>query len=128
MAAIALPVLSVVAVCYDFYLGYARGEFPAFADSPAFWLPAMALYLCAAAIWSSLHLLLVPRRFKSVEPYWRWPQVTLSRAWLVSVSMATVFLVALLGAHGSYWYASLGLLWLHYYLSIAATKPVPHET
>ena len=118
--AVAAPLLTIGAYVFDLLQGFARGEFPHWADSMAIPLMGVPVLLIVLLVWSSAHLAFLPRTYHAE---------LLSRAlsrqanwWLLLVSAVTTLLVALFAATGQYWYGIPGAVWLYFYISLAASR------
>jgi hypothetical protein len=121
--AVAAPCLMSVGYVFDYLQAFDRGEFPYWGDSMA--IPLMSgsvgLLFKASLLWSFLHLTLLIGTRRSamslrVVPSWR------SNPWLLFLSVGTAGLAAFSLVLGQYWYAVPSLLWLYFYLSLAAVR------
>jgi hypothetical protein len=120
-AALATPLLTVGAYVFDLLQGFARGEYPHWADSMSIPLmgttPALLIVLL---LWSGAHLAFLRSNYQSVPL-----ALALSRKsnwWLLSIAAITLLLVGLCCLAGQYWYAIPGVFWLYFYLSLAASR------
>ena len=113
------PFLTVGAYVFDLFQGYARGEFPHWADSMGIPLIGVPVLLAVLLVWSGAQLAFLRGSYQSAPL-----ALAMSRRsnwWLLSISAITVALVALCASVGQYWYAIPGVVWLYFYLSLAAT-------
>lgn len=117
--AFVLPFLSTTAYVFNVALGYERGEYPYWADSMGIPVMTAVPLFCILFIWAGLHLLFIERRTYQPAPL---RQVFSCKAnwWLLLVATLTLLLIVKSVAHGQYWYAVPGALWLYFYLSLAA--------
>lgn len=118
--AFAAPFLAVGAYVFDLFQGFARGEFPHWADSMGIPLMGAPVLLVVLLIWSGAHLALLRRPYQPVPL-----ALAISRNsswWLLSVSAITGLLVVLCASVGLYWYAIPGVVWLYFYVSLAAAR------
>lgn len=118
--AFAAPFLTVGAYVFDLFQGFARGEFPHWADSMGIPLMGVPVLLVALLVWSGAHLAFLRGHYQSVLLV-----LAVSRKsswWLLSVSAITVVLVVLCALVGQYWYAIPGVVWFYYYISLAAAR------
>jgi hypothetical protein len=114
------PLLTVGAYAFDLFQGYARGEFPHWADSMGIPLMGVPVLLVVLLVWAGAQLAFLRSTYQSASL-----ALAVSRRsnwWLLSISAITVVLVALCAAVGQYWYAIPGAVWLYYYISLAATR------
>jgi hypothetical protein len=122
--AVAAPVLTISAYVFDLFQGFARGEFPHWADSmsiPLMGAPALLLVFLA---WSGAHLAFLRGTYRSERlSYALSPQ---ANWWLLTIAAITALLVALSAALGQYWFAIPGVVWLYFYLSLAASRRSTH--
>jgi hypothetical protein len=116
----AAPFLTVGAYVFDLFQGFDRGEFPHWADSIGIPLMGAPVLLAFLLVWSGAHLAFLR------GPYQPVPLVlAVSRKsswWLLSVSAVTGVLVVLCASVGQYWYAIPGVVWLYFYISLAAAR------
>jgi len=120
--AIAAPVLTVLGFVFDLFQGYARWEFPPWADSLGIPLMGVPVLLVAGLVWALAHLALlagVPRRADVLVSF---NSVRRGNLWLLIVCGLTTLLVVGMGIDGAYWYAIPGVLWLYFYASISAVR------
>ncbi len=122
--AFAAPFLTISAYVFDLFQGFARGEFPHWADSMGIPLMGVPVLLAVLLVWSGAHLAFLR------GPYQSAPLVlAVSRKsswWLLFVSAVTVVLVVLCTLAGQYWYAMPGVVWLYFYISLAAARRAPY--
>lgn len=119
--AVSAPILSVGAYVFDLLQGMYRGEYPHWADSLGIPFAGLPFLLTVAMLWSLAHLGFIhgsntagANLSLAVSARANW--------WLLFVSGLTTVLVALLAIDGAYWYALPGVLWLYFYLSLAANR------
>lgn len=114
------PFLTVGAYIFDLFQGYARGEFPHWADSMGIPLMGVPVLLVVLLVWAGAHLGFLRSTYQSAPLALA---VSLrSNWWLLSISAITVVLVVLCASVGQYWYAIPGAVWLYYYVSLAAVR------
>lgn len=114
------PFLTVGAHIFDLFQGYARGEFPHWADSMGIPLMGVPVLLVVLLVWAGAHLGFLRSTYQSAPLALA---VSLrSNWWLLSISAITVVLVVLCALVGQYWYAIPGAVWLYYYVSLAAVR------
>lgn len=114
------PFLTVGAYVFDLFQGFARGEFPYWADSMVIPLMGVPVLLVVLLVWSGAHLAFLRSSYQSTPL-----AVALSRKsnwWLLSVAAITALLVVLCASVGQYWYAIPGVFWLYFYISLAASR------
>ncbi len=120
------PFLTVGAYVFDLFQGFARGEFPHWADSMAIALmgvPALFLPLLA---WSGAHLTFLRGTYQSeflcraFSRHANW--------WLLVVAFITAVLAAMFAVAGQYWYFIPGAVWFYFYISLAASRCSTHDT
>lgn len=119
--ALALPVLTVSGFVFDLLQGFRRGEFPHWADSMSIPLMGAPVALILLLVWALAHLGMFGGRYRGRVPIAH----ALSREsswWLLFVSAATAVLILLFAFDGIYWYVVPGLLWLYFYLCLAAER------
>ncbi len=122
---LALPFLTVAAYVFDLLLAYKRGEFPHWADSMGIPLLGSPVLLLIILLWSWAHLSLLPSAYQPARL-----SLAVSRRthwWLLIVAAVTALLLVLCLASGQYWYALPGMGWLYFYLSLAASRQLPHD-
>jgi hypothetical protein len=124
LLAFAAPSLTAGAYVFDLLQGFARGEFPHWADSMSIPLMGMPVLLIVLLAWSGAHLAFLRGTYQ---------RVFLSQAvsrkanwWLLAVATITAALVALCASVGQYWYAVPGAVWLYFYISLAASRCSTH--
>jgi len=118
--AISLPFVTTAGYVFDLFQGITRGEFPHWADSLAIPLMGAPFLFIAFLVWSTLHLLFLVRGYKKSNL--RNAISKQANRYLLFVSGGTTLLVVSTVALGQYWYAMPGVLWLYYYLSLAAGR------
>jgi hypothetical protein len=114
------PFLTVGAYIFDLFQGFARGEFPYWADSMSIPLMGVPVLLVALIVWACAQLVFLPSSYQSAPL-----SLAVSRRsnwWLLSISVITVVFVAMCASVGQYWYAIPGVVWLYYYISITAAR------
>lgn len=118
--AFAAPFLTVGAYVFDLFQRFDRGEFPHWADSMCIPLMGVPVLLVVLFVWSGVHLAFLR------GPYQPAPLVLAvsrnSSWWLLSVSAITVVLSVSFALVGQYWYAISGVVWLYFYMSLAAAS------
>lgn len=123
--ATAAPVLTVGAYVFDLLQGFARGEFPHWTDSLAIPLMGTPILLLVMLVWSGVHLAFLRRTYRmerlfvALSPQSNW--------WLLAVAAVTAVLIALSAVAGQYWYAIAGIVWLYFYVSLAASRRSIHD-
>jgi hypothetical protein len=123
--AFAAPFLTVGAYAFDLFQGFARIEFPHWADSMAIPLMGVPVLLVLLLAWSGAHLAFLRGPYHS-----ELLSHALSRQanwWLLAVAAMTAALAALFAAVGQYWYAVPGFVWLYFYISLAASRRSTHD-
>jgi len=123
--AFAAPLLTVGAYVFDLLQGFARGEFPHWADSMAIPLMGVPVLLLLLLVWSGAHLAFLRGPYHS-----ELLSHALSRQanwWLLAVAAITAVLAAFSAAVGQYWYAIPGVVWLYFYISLAASRRSTHD-
>ena len=118
--AFAAPFLSVGAFIFDLYQGFARCEFPHWADSFSISLMSVPFNLILLLIWSGVHLIFLRAKYQpaplilagSREANW----------WLLTLTAITVLFVAFCASFGQYWYAIPAVVWGYFYMSLAAGR------
>lgn len=123
--AFAAPLLTIFAYVFDLLQGFARGEFPHWADSIAIPLMGVPNLFLIFLAWSGVHLVFLRRTYRnelltralSLQANW----------WLLAAAAATAALLALSAAAGQYWYAIPGAVWLYFYISLAASRRSAHD-
>lgn len=118
------PFLTVGGYVFDLFQGFGRGEFPHWADSMGIPLMGVPVMLVVLLVWSGAHLAFLRRSYQSTPL-----AVALSRKsnwWLLSVAAITALLMVLCASVGQYWYAIPGVLWLYFYISLAASHHASH--
>lgn len=121
----AAPFLTVGAYAFDLLQGFARGEFPHWADSMAIPLMGVPVFLLLLLAWSGAHLAFLRGPYHS-----ELLSHALSRQanwWLLAVAAITAVLASLSVAVGQYWYAIPGFVWLYFYISLAASRRSTHD-
>jgi hypothetical protein len=121
----AAPFLTVGAYAFDLLQGFARGEFPHWADSMAIPLMGVPVLLLLLLAWSGAHLAFLRGPYHS-----ELLSHALSRQanwWLLAVAAITAVLAALSAVVGQYWYAIPGFVWLYVYISLAASRRSTHD-
>lgn len=118
--ALTAPFLSSVAFVFDLVQGQVRGEFPPWADSLGIPLMGVPIQWVALTLWALIHLIFL-LGYSSGKP------LTLALSikanwWLLFVSFLSALLIAWCIVFGSYWYAIPGLMWLYFYLALAAGR------
>jgi hypothetical protein len=119
------PLLTVGAYAFDLLQGFARGEFPHWADSMAVALMGVPVSLTILLAWSGAHLAFLRGPYHS-----ELLSHALSRQanwWLLAVASIAAVLAALSAAVGQYWYAIPGVVWLYFYISLAASRRSTHD-
>ena len=123
--AVTLPFLTVGAYVFDLLLAFGRGEFPHWADSMGIPLMATPVLLVVLLVWSVAHLVFL-------RPPYR--PALLSRAvslkanwWLLILSAFNAALAIFCVSVGQYWYAVPGIIWLYFYMSLAAARRQNHD-
>jgi hypothetical protein len=123
--ALAAPILTVGAYAFDLLQGFARGEFPYWADSMSIPLTGVPVMLVLLLAWSGAHLAFFGRNYQS-----ELLSQALSRQanwWLLAVGSITAMFSVLLAAGGQYWHAIAGVIWLYFYVSLAASRRSSHK-
>lgn len=118
--AFAAPFLTAGAYVFDLFQGFARGEFPHWADSMGIPLMGVPVLLVVLLVWSGAHLAFLRGSYQPAPLV-----LAVSRKsnwWLLSVSAITVVLVVLCALVGQYWYAIPGVVWFYFYISLAAAR------
>jgi hypothetical protein len=118
--AFAAPVLTAGAYVFDLLQGFARGEFPHWADSMAIPLMGIPVLFIILLIWSAAHLAFLRGACQPTPLV-----LTLSRQanwWLLFISTMTATLLTLSILAGQYWYAIPAMAWLYFYISLAALR------
>ena len=117
--AIGLPFLTVFGYVFDLVQGMLRQEFPHWADSLGIPLAGAPIQLVILLAWSLVHLFfLTGGKITACN-------LALSKShsfWLICLSILTALLSAMCAFYGQYWYALPGILWLYFYLSLAAIR------
>ena len=119
LLAICLPFISVSGYVFDLFQGMVRQDFPHWADSLGIPLAGVPIQLFILLFWSVVHLLFLRGSKISSQ------KVAPSKAynfWLIFLSIITALLVFLCALYGQYWYAFPGVLWMYFYLSLAAVR------
>lgn len=119
------PLLTVGAYVFDLLQGFARNEFPHWADSMAIPLMGVPVLLILLLAWSGAHLAFLRGTYQSEFL----SQALSSQAnwWLLAVASITAVLAALSAAVGQYWYTIPGVVWLYFYISLAASRRPTHD-
>jgi hypothetical protein len=118
--AFAAPFLTVGAYGFDLLQGFARGEFPHWADSMSIPLMGVPILLLVMLVWAGAHLAFVRGNYNSEPLSLAWSRQ--ANWWLLAVSTITTVLVVLSATVGQYWYAVPGVVWLYFYISLAASR------
>lgn len=119
LLAIFLPLLSVLAHVFDLIQALDRQEFPHWADSIGIALMGLPIQLVILLVWSLGHLFLL----KGVQITACTISLSLLHSfWLGGLSILTALLITLNAFYGQYWYALPSILWLYFYLSLAAIQ------
>ena len=121
--AFAAPFLTVGSYVFDLEQGFARGEFPHWADSMGIPLMDAPVQFLVLLVWSGAHLAFLRGTY-----YSELLSHALSRQanwWLLAVAAITAVLVALSATLGQYWNAIPGVVWLYFYISLAASRRSP---
>lgn len=123
--AFAAPVLTVGAYVFDLFLGFARGEFPYWADSMGIPLMGVPMLLFGLLVWAGVHLAFLRGTYRSVPL----AQAMSRRSnwWLLAVSLLTFMLVFLCASFGQYWYAIPSVTWLYFYTSLASVRRATYD-
>jgi hypothetical protein len=121
LLAIAPPLALGAGFIYELILGYSRFEFPPWADSLGIPLMGVPVLLLIGLAWSAAHLALLRGKRLTGSPF-TFSGLRAAGLWLKFVVGATVLLLVLVTTGGAYWYAVPGLLWLHFYMSLASTR------
>jgi hypothetical protein len=121
--AMALPFITVAGYVYDLLNAYNRGEFPHWADSMGIPLMSAPVLLIGLLFWvvghfGFLHGDYPPMAKIERESFYK------TNIWLKFVSAVAVLLTLLFFALGQYWYAIPSLVWVYFYLSLAAVRLV----
>jgi hypothetical protein len=119
LLAIGLPFLTVAGYVFDLLQGMDRQEFPHWADSLGIPLAGAPIQLIILLVWALLHLFFL----KGLEIESQ--NIALSKShnyWLIFLSVLTFLLLGVCMFYGQYWYALPGILWLYFYLSLAAVR------
>ncbi|HEY5780333.1 MAG TPA: hypothetical protein VIT66_00490 [Lysobacter sp.] len=113
------PFLAVTGYVGDLFLGFARGEFPHWADSLGIPLMGAPVMLVLLVVWAGLHLLFLVGGFRRRSPLRE--ALTVGRNyWLLAVAAITAALMVWTGVLGQYYYAIPAALWLYLYLALGA--------
>lgn len=118
---VGLPFITFGAGWFDLKQMMTRQEAPHWADSYGIPLMGLVMVFVFLCVWSALHLTYL--KFGYTKAPLRTAITHRKDSWLLLVSAITVALVVYAMALGVYWYALPGLLWLYFYLSLAAGKP-----
>jgi hypothetical protein len=124
--ALAAPFISGGAYVFDIQQGADRGEFPPWADSVAIPLVAAPVEVALLLIWSLAHLAFLRSAFSTSAPL----ALAISRRanpWLLFVSAATTSMIVWSAVEGAYWYVIACLLWLYFFLSLAAGRRAAYD-
>lgn len=122
--AFAAPFLTVGAYAFDLFQGFFRGEFPHWADSMGIPLMGVPILLLVMLVWAGAHLAFLRGTYNSehlsraLSPQANW--------WLLAVATITAVLVVSSATVGQYWYAIPGVVWLYFYISLAASRRSTH--
>lgn len=122
--AFATPFLTVGAYAFDLLQGFARGEFPHWADSMGIPLMGVPILLLLMLVWAGAHLAFLRGTYNSellshgLSRHANW--------WLLAVATITAVLVVSSATIGQYWYAVPGVAWLYFYISLAASRRSTH--
>lgn len=116
---LALPFVTSGGFVFDLVQGMHRHEFPSWADSLGIPLAGVPVQIVVLLAWSGLHLAFLGRGFQSGAHLQQ--AIAKSNAWLLLIASITALLAVLFAAEGAYMYAVPGVLWLYYYLSLAAS-------
>jgi hypothetical protein len=117
LLALSLPFLTVFGYVFDLMQGMYRQEFPHWADSLGIPLAGAPIQLVILLAWSLLHLLFLVGgeiNARNIAPS------TTHNYWLMFLSILTGVLLSVCAFYGQYWYALPGVVWLYFYLSLAA--------
>jgi hypothetical protein len=115
------PFLTTVAGVFDLRQAYSRYAFPHWADSMGIALAGALILLIVSLLWAVAHLAFLRSQPSTAIPL----ALAFSHSanpWLLVVSALTFALTALCLFLGQYWYAAPGMLWLYFYLSLAARR------
>jgi|SRR6266853_568547 len=125
--AIALPFLTVGGYVFDLFLAFGRGEFPHWADSMGIPLAGVPILLGAMLVWALAHLLFLRGTYTGGTPIAQ--GVSRKGNWyLLAVAALTALLICLTSVFGQYYYALPSVLWLYFYLSLAAGRIAANGT
>ncbi|MBI5870861.1 MAG: hypothetical protein HZB44_07915 [Actinobacteria bacterium] len=118
--ALTAPFLSSVALVFDLVQGQVRGEFPPWGDSLGIPLMGVPILWVALSFWALIHLVFL-FDYSSEKP------LTLAFSfkanwWLLFVSFLSALLIIWCLVFGAFWYAIPGLMWLYFYLALAAGR------
>jgi hypothetical protein len=121
-----IPFTTVIASMFHLVLGDERGEVPGWDDSTGHGMMGMPFVFVALFFWAFVHL-----GFLRSEPNARVPlALAFSRQanlWLKILSTLAVGVIGISIWHGCYWYFLSGLLWLYFYLSLAARREAARQ-
>ncbi len=114
------PFLSVGAFIFDLYQGFARCEFPHWADSFGIPLMSVPFNLILLLVWSGAHVVFLRANYQpaplilagSRDANW----------WLLTLTVITVLFAAFCASFGQYWYAIPAVVWVYFYMSLAAGR------
>ena len=119
--AFAAPFLTVSAYVFDLLQGFARGEFPHWADSMGIPLMGVPVLFIVLLVWAAAHLGFLRRAYQPATPLALAVSLK-ANWWLLCVSAGTAVLVVASVLVGQYWYAMPEVLWLYFYLSLGAVR------
>ena len=121
LLALLAPAISVAAGLFDLFQGLERGEHPHWADSVGIPLSGIPMMAGSYFSWSILHLSFLIGGYTAGIPLIGGISKR-SNPWLL-LMLASIFLLLLLNVFsGTYWLSASGLVWLYYYLSLAAGR------
>jgi hypothetical protein len=122
--AICAPLFTVAGFTTDLLVGYSRDAFPHWSDSMAIPLMGMPVVLVALLAWAGAHLGLFSRDYRPGAPL-RLALSLRANRWLLIIAAITFVLVVMSAVLGQYLDAIPGILWLYFYLSLAAGRISP---
>jgi len=118
------PCLTVGAYIFDLLLRFERGEFPIWSDPtgiPLMYAPALLVIL---VVWAGAHLVFVRGGYR--------PEQLIQAAsfksnwWLLFIAAITTVFIALSFFAGKYWFVLPGVIWMYFYVSLAAVRRSIH--
>jgi len=119
LLAIGLPFLTVFGYVFDLVQAMLRQEFPRWGDSLGISLAGAPILLVVLLAWSVLHLFFLTG--SKINAYSLAPSKS-HNFWLIGLSILTALLLTMCAFYGQYWYALPSILWLYFYLSLAAIR------